>query len=204
MTPLEAKKSEPLRGGASFSLFNRTYRAVWSFSWAVLGKWTPVPMHSWRRLLLRSFGARIDRSAKIYPGTDIWYPPHLTMKPYACLARGVTCYNMAPILLECYALVSQRAHLCAGSHDIRDPNFQLTSKPITLGARAWIAAEAFVGPGVTVGEGAVVGARAVVTRDVEPWDIVVGNPATKVGIRKLRTANLTASMDHFPEAEKPI
>jgi acetyltransferase-like isoleucine patch superfamily enzyme len=38
-------------------------------------------------------------------------------------------------------------------------------------------------PGVTIGEGAVVGAGAVVTKDVEPFSIVAGNPARRIGER---------------------
>jgi tetrahydrodipicolinate N-succinyltransferase len=56
-------------------------------------------------------------------------------------------------------LVSQGVHLCAGTHDFDTPLFQLVAKPITIGAHAWVAAEAFVGPGTRVGEGAVVGHR---------------------------------------------
>ena len=35
-------------------------------------------------------------------------------------------------------------------------------------------------PGVTIGEGAIVLAGSVVTKDVEPWTIVGGNPAKKI------------------------
>ena len=39
-------------------------------------------------------------------------------------------------------------------------------------------------PGVTIGEGAIVLAGSVVTRDVEAWTIVGGNPAKKIRARK--------------------
>jgi putative colanic acid biosynthesis acetyltransferase WcaF len=89
----------------------------------------------------------------------------------------VTVYNMAKITLSDRALVSQGAHLCAGTHDIEDEHFQLKTRPITLGSRAWIAAEAFVGPGVSIGDGAVLGARGCAFRDLEPWTVYAGNPA---------------------------
>ena len=41
-------------------------------------------------------------------------------------------------------------------------------------------------PGVTIGEGAVVAAGAVVTKDVEPWSVVGGNPAKFIKKRVLR------------------
>lgn len=44
---------------------------------------------------------------------------------------------------------------------------------------------AIILPGRTVGEGAVVAAGAVVVDDVEPWTIVAGNPARKIGTRSV-------------------
>ena len=48
---------------------------------------------------------------------------------------------------------------------------------VTVGHDVWIGHGAILLPGVTVGLDAVVGAGAVVTRDVEPYTIVVGVPA---------------------------
>jgi carbonic anhydrase/acetyltransferase-like protein (isoleucine patch superfamily) len=51
---------------------------------------------------------------------------------------------------------------------------------IAIGSDCWIAAHAVILDGVSIGEGAVVAAGAVVTKDVAPFTIVAGNPATAV------------------------
>lgn len=165
---------------------NQAARAAWTVVWKLLYRPSPRWLHGWRRLLLRCFGARIGRAAHPYPGAWIWAPWNLTMDDDSCLADGVDCYSVASVHLGRSALVSQRAFLCTATHDYTDPEFPLIARPITIAAGAWVAAEAFVAPGVTVGEGAVVGARAVVTKDVEPWTVVAGNPARVIGVRKLK------------------
>ena len=186
LRPLDARQTRPQDGGPSFSLRNRVFRAVWGIVWAVFASWTPPPMRSWRRFLLKLFGARMGALTDVRGSATVWYPPHLHMADRAVLADRVNCYNMAPISLGEEALVSQGAHLCAGSHDISTPEFQLFARPIAIEARAWIAAEAFVGPGVTVGEGAVLGARAVTFVSLEPWGVYTGNPARLLKRRVLK------------------
>lgn len=100
------------------------------------------------------------------------------------LAEGVICYNVASVVIRQGAVVSQRAHLCSASHNVDDPEFKLVAKPIEIGSKSWVAAEAFIGPGVTVGEGAVVGARSVAFLSLEPWTIYRGNPAKKLRLRR--------------------
>ncbi len=56
-------------------------------------------------------------------------------------------------------------------------------KPIVIGNDIWIGARVTILPGVHVGDGSVIGAGAVVTKDVEPYSIVAGNPAKKIGSR---------------------
>ncbi len=46
-----------------------------------------------------------------------------------------------------------------------------------IGNDVWIGYDALIMPGVKIGDGAVIGARSVVTKDVEPYTIVGGNPA---------------------------
>jgi acetyltransferase-like isoleucine patch superfamily enzyme len=51
---------------------------------------------------------------------------------------------------------------------------------VVIGNDVWIAYGATILPGVTVGDGAVIGAMAVVTKDVEPYAIIGGNPAALI------------------------
>lgn len=52
--------------------------------------------------------------------------------------------------------------------------------PVKIKNKSWIGFGCSLLKGVTVGEGAVVGANSVVTKDVPPWTIVAGNPATVI------------------------
>lgn len=52
-----------------------------------------------------------------------------------------------------------------------------------IGHDVWIGARAIIADGITVGNGAVVYSGAVVTKDVEPYSIVAGVPATKIRMR---------------------
>jgi acetyltransferase-like isoleucine patch superfamily enzyme len=55
--------------------------------------------------------------------------------------------------------------------------------PVVIGSDVLIGFEALVLSGVTIGHGAIVASRAVVTRDVEPFEIVGGNPIRHIGYR---------------------
>lgn len=68
-------------------------------------------------------------------------------------------------------------------HDSRAPDFADRGGEVVIGDRVWIGYRAIVLPGVTIGEGAVVGAGAVVTKNVDPYTIVAGNPAKVIGER---------------------
>lgn len=87
---------------------------------------------------------------------------------------------MAPITIGARAVVSQDACLCGATHDCDSASFELIPKPIVIGPKAWVCARAFIAPGVSLGEGAVAGAAAVVTKNIDAWQIVGGNPAKPI------------------------
>ena len=60
---------------------------------------------------------------------------------------------------------------------------QRKERSVTIGHDVWVGHNSTIMPGVTIGNGAVVGAGAVVTKDVEPYSVVVGVPARKIKMR---------------------
>lgn len=185
MKPLDANRTRPLEGGASFSLGNRLLRVIWQLSWLVLARFTPPPLHGWRRLVLRAFGAKIGRGARVHASVSIWLPANLELGELTLIGPGVRLYNQGRIRIGARSVVSQRAHLCASSHDLRDPLFQLVLRPVTIGEQCWVAAEAFVGPGVTMADRSVLAARGVLFGDAATDGVYSGNPATYVKLREL-------------------
>lgn len=56
----------------------------------------------------------------------------------------------------------------------------ITKGDTFIGNDVWIGTEAIIMPGIRVGDGAIIGTRSVVTKNVEPYTIVGGNPATVI------------------------
>jgi putative colanic acid biosynthesis acetyltransferase WcaF len=168
---------------ASFSLRNRVARGVWGIVWLLLFRPSPRPLHAWRRLLLRIFGAKVGADCAIYPSAKIWAPWNLICEDTVAIASNVDVYNPAPIWLHTHAIVSQGAYLCGATHSVHIASFQLVSKSITIGPYAWVAARATVMPGVSLGMGAVLALGGVATKDIPSWEIHGGIPAKFIAAR---------------------
>jgi len=176
--------------GPSFSLQNRLGRAAWSVVCLVFFRPAPRLMHNWRNMILRLFGAKVGRHVHIHANVKIWAPWNLEIGNFVGIGDGVNLYCMDKIAIADYAVVSQGAHLCAGSHDYNQPSFQLITAPISIGARAWICADAFVGMGVTIADGVVLGARSLASKSIlESWTVWGGVPAKKLGARQRSEVN---------------
>jgi len=181
----------------------------WSFRgklaramWMLVGKPAfRLSFHNWyayRNLILRCFGARLATGVKIRPTVNIEIPWQLDLRESVVVGDFAILYSLGRITVGERCVISQYAHLCAGTHDYQSPSFPLLRLPITIERDVWVGADAFVGPDVTIGRLAVIGARASVYKDVPNESIVGGNPARVI---KAREGAVVEPTRHSPAAE---
>lgn len=87
------------------------------------------------------------------------------------------------IVIEQNVLLGSGVHVYVSNHKYDDTSLPIysqghsPSKPVTIKEGSWVGANAIILPGVTIGRNAVVGAGSIVTKDVEDFTVVAGNPA---------------------------
>lgn len=97
----------------------------------------------------------------------------------------------AEIDIQKDVLIGSGVHIYVSNHRFDNPTISIyyqghsPAKPVLLKEGSWIGANAIILPGVTIGRNAVVAAGSIVTKDVEDFTLVGGNPARL--IKKLTT-----------------
>lgn len=164
------------RKAVKYSKKELLLRVFWGVG-KVVFLFSPRPCFGFRRIWLRLFGATIGKEVNIYPSAKIYFPWNLVIGDYSAISEWALVYNLGKVTIGKRSTISHRAHICAGTHDYTDPALPLIKPPIEIGDEVWVCADSFIGPGVNVRSGSVIGGASVVTKDVESWTVVAGNPA---------------------------
>ena len=139
---------------------------------------SPLPWpRSWKRGLLRFFGAEVGPGVYIKPRVNVHIPWNLSIGAHTWVGEEVCIINFAPVKIGAHCCISQRVFLCAGSHDYRAENMRYRHAPIVVEDGVWVGAQVFVGPGVTLKKESVITAGSVATKDTPEAMVCGGNPA---------------------------
>ncbi len=154
-----------------------------------------VPFVAFRQRAYAALGVQLEDPATgmIMLGTIVNDPGELRIGSNCVIGRDCVLDARGGIELGRSVNIGSGASLQTGKHLVDSPDFRAEFLPIVVGDRVWIAEGARVLAGVTIGEGAVVAAGAVVTKDVDPYTIVGGVPATYI---RDRARDLSYTLDY--------
>lgn len=117
---------------------------------------------------------RIGTWCYIGEGTRIWSQSSISIGNYVLIAHLVDIHDTNSHPQDWKERRLDTEAILSGHY--RTPT-QTVSKPVIIEDDVWIGFKASIMKGVCIGRGAIVSAGAVVTKDVEPWTVVAGNPA---------------------------
>lgn len=123
-------------------------------------------------------------------GTNVFIFP-----PFHCTSpEGISLGNQVNIAQNCliggaggveignFVMIGPNSCIVSSNHGFSKGGIPMlrqkqTLSPINIKDDVWLGANVVVLPGITIGQGAIIGAGSVVTKNVEPYTIVAGNPA---------------------------
>jgi acetyltransferase-like isoleucine patch superfamily enzyme len=153
----------------------------------------------WERARHLGFGegSSIYHLAYVYGdvtvGANTWIGPYTMLDGSGGLTIGSWCSISAGV--HVYTHDSVEHALTRGAAPI-------SRAPVAIGDCCYVGADALIAKGVTIGDHVVIGAHAFVNRDVQPFTIVAGIPARRIGAVRLEAGNATLIYDG-PESPHP-
>lgn len=145
---------------------------------------------SLRYLALKLTAARVGGFCYVYRGATLTHTYDLHVGREFHVNTGAHIDARGGITIGDDVLIGPNSVVVSSDHAIDVAPGQTraaaghTNKPVHIGNHVWIGANCVLRGGVTVGDHSVIASGAVVVKDVEPFTIVGGNPATV--IRRLK------------------
>jgi putative colanic acid biosynthesis acetyltransferase WcaF len=140
-----------------------------------------------KRWVLRLFGARVGRGVVIKPRVNIKYPWNLSIGSASWIGEDSCLDSLGHITVGADVCVSQGCLIETGNHDWSKTSFDLVVKEVVLEDGSWAAARSVLLPGSRLSTHSVLSAGGVLSKTSEPYSIYSGNPAVKVGDRRLKS-----------------
>ena len=135
---------------------------------------------------LKHKGMQLANNVRFYAGFHIRNPKGIRIEEGVSIGPKVLLDGRKGLTIGKNSVIAYDAIIWSLNHDYNDIHFCGKGAPVEIGAYTWICSRSIILPGIKIGEGAVVASGAIVTKDVEPYSIVAGIPAKKIGERQKR------------------
>ncbi len=120
------------RSTANYSKWIYFKRILWSFG-KILFKFSPRIAFGYRNAILRLFGAKVGKHVHIYSSVNVWFPWNLEIGDWSAIGEDTLIYNLGKITIGEKSTISHKVHICAGTHDYKDPTLPLLRPEIHIG-----------------------------------------------------------------------
>ena len=142
-----------------------------------------VPSHRVRGAAYRRVGVELHPTSSLHWRARFFAPERLRVGAHTTLGNDGFYDARDGITIGENVNVAAEVRIFTREHDVQSPDFAEIGAPVVIDDYVYIGTRVTILPGVHIGEGAVVASGAVVTRDIEPFTIVGGVPAVRIGDR---------------------
>lgn len=130
-----------------------------------------------RKFYLRSYGIKVGAGSSIHRRCKFFHVGKFSMGVNCVINFGCYLDNRRGITIGNNVGIAHNTKIYTLGHNIHSPKFETKGAPVIIENNVFIFSNAMIMPGVTIHEGGIVLAGSVVTKDVEAWTVVGGNPA---------------------------
>lgn len=133
-------------------------------------------------------GVHITKNSKLDIGTSFINGSLVKIGQYCYIGPFGYLNGVGEIEIKRGSIIGPYVKVFSGSHNFRSSisipyDTVILKGKVVIEENVWIGANVTILPGVIIGEGAIVGANTLVSKDIDPFSIVVGNPVRKIGER---------------------
>lgn len=170
---------------------NFSFSKIWRLFYALLGQWLPRSCYSIVSLKIRYFflkriaknvGKNVNIEQYVVFGEEFEIGDNSTV--------GFRSDIYGPVKIGKDVMIGPEVAIYTHNHKHDEIDIPMIkqgyteNKPVYIEDNVWIGRRVLIMPGVCIGTGSIVAAGAVVTKNVEPYSIVGGNPAKIIKYRK--------------------
>lgn len=149
-----------------------------------------------RKIYLKCYNIKIGQGSCIHRKCRFFHIGNFSIGNNSVINFGCYLDNRRGIKIGNNVGIAHNTKIYTLGHNINSPYFETKGSPVTIEDNVFIFSNTLIMPGVTIHEGAIVLAGSVVTKDVDSYTIVGGNPAKYIKNRQ-KEINYTQNYNYW-------
>lgn len=156
-----------------------------------------LPTHTIRRIGFYLLQFKYPYDTVIYSGLEVRSPRRVIIGSNTIIGHNCILDGRMNLEIGSNVNLSTGVWIWTLQHDPQSESFETKGGKVIIEDYAWLSCRSIILPGVRIGKGTVVAAGSVVTKDTEPYSIMGGIPAKKIGERN-NNLNYQLGNEHVP------